>query len=238
MTRFRMLVVTALAVIGVLGVTAGQAFATERSGEFVGKEGKSLAGTKFEGKATTASVLESVKGVKVTCKSATGSGEIKGTGAKGAVFAEGEAKFKECKNSLGQKCKSTEGKEEEIIIKSIKNSIVAEKEGAGKKLEGLLIKSEITGEFEFKCSTVNQKVKGAFLAPVTEAQEGKLKNAYKGTASQAKGVQKPIEALNPATGKKEKVTLEANLAGEGFAQAAQEGTAEGTLAVGVEGEFR
>lgn len=77
MKRFRILSVNALAVLGVLGVTAVQAFAVERSGEFVGEEGKSLTGTKFEGKATISSLFESINGVKMTCKNGTESGEIK-----------------------------------------------------------------------------------------------------------------------------------------------------------------
>jgi hypothetical protein len=236
MKRFRALSVTALAVLGVLGVTAGQAFAVERSGEFVGEEGKNLAGTKFEGKATTSSIFESVKGVKFTCKSGTESGEIKGTGAKGTVFEESEERYKECRTSLGQKCRSAEGKEEEIILTAIKTSIVAEKQGTGKKLEGLILKREIPGEAEFKCSTIVEKIRGSMLVQVHAEQEGKLKTAFEYTPAQAKGVQKPIEALNPATGKKEKDTLELNLSGEGFAQSAIEDAQGVTL--GASGEFR
>lgn len=236
MKRLRVFAVTALAVLGALAVTAGQAFAVERSGEFVGKEGKSLAGTKFEGHAITQSVLEIVNGVKISCKGTTESGEIKGTGAKSGVFEEREERYKECKNSLGLKCKSAEGKEEEIIIKGVKVSIVAEKEGAGKKLEGLLIKSELAGESEFKCSTVAEKLRGSNLVPVKAEQEGTLKSAFKFAATGVKGVQSPIEALNPATGKKEKSTLELNFNGEGFEQSSIEGSWEATI--GTSGEFR
>ena len=226
----------ALAALGVFGVTVGQAFAVERTGEFVGKEGKNLAGTKFEGKASTGSAFEDVKGTKFTCKTLTISGEIKGTGAKGTVFEEGDETYKECKNSLGQKCRSAEGKEEEIIIKAVKTSIVAEKAGSGKKLENLRLKSEIPGESGFKCSTINEQIRGSILTQVTAGQEGILKSAFKYSKTESGGIQAPIEALNPATGKKEKNTLELNLNGEGFAQSAIEGNQE--ITIGVSGEFR
>lgn len=113
---------------------------------------------------------------------------------------------------------------------------MAEKQGTGKKLEGLLLKREIPGEAEFKCSTIVEKIRGSRLVPVRAAQEGVLKSAFKYTAEEINGLQKPTEALNPATGKKEKDTLELNLTGEGFAQSAIEDAQEITL--GASGEFR
>ncbi len=218
MTRTRLVLMAILAVFCMSAVAASQASAAKK-GEIVNSKKEKLVKNTFTA-TSGVTILENKKGAKVTCQKDEAKGTIETT-----KTGTQEVKFKECKNSLGQSCKSVEGKAGEIIIKGVKIEVWF----TDKTKESLQLLNKVNGKFAFTCAEVNQEVEGAFCTPVTAAQEGKLKLKYEFTAAQEKGTQKPSKCVDP-TGAEQEPKLTAKIAGEAFEGSGQSGTEVVTFA--------
>lgn len=229
MTRIRLITMALFAVLCVSAVSASGAFATVKKAEIVNSSGGALTGSAFTG-SSGETVLETTSGANVKCKKSTATGEI--TGIRTATQT---VTFSECKNSLGQKCKTEGGSvEEQIKIEGVKET-VAFKEAAKEKL---VLTSEINGTFKFLCSTVKNEARGLFIVAVGKEQEEVLKKSYafEGKAS-SKGVME-IQSAVSSTGATITSSLESKLltAAEPFKQSSQVGTESVTL-TSTEGKF-
>ena len=139
----------------------------------------------------------------------------------GTTAATQNVAFAECKNTLGQKCKSPGAAVGEVIVNSVVSNLGYV---VGSKKEKLALESTVKETFKFECSTVTQEVKGGWTVLVGAAQENVLKFVYGFTANETKGVQQVSEFESGGT--IFKLTLEAKLltAGALFERAAIAGT--------------
>jgi len=207
------------------------AVAAVKKGELVSKAtGKALTKKKFTS-TLGLQTLETTGGLKQTCTSGSGSGEVTGTST-----ATQTLKFLGCQNLAGFKCKTGSLKAGEIEIANLAVTI-GWKSGSSK--EALVLLNTIPGTFSFECNETKNEAKGEFIAPVSAENEGaaNAKAKFSITAKQTKGVQAET-AYETLAGKLETgQTLEVKLlkASEPFVQGAQEGTE--TITLEEEAEF-
>jgi hypothetical protein len=193
-----------LCVAGLLSATA-----VASQGEIVNSKGEAPIKNKYTG-TMGASTLETVAGVQIVCSSASIKGEIKSK-----VEGERAVVYTGCK-SEGKACTS-EGEPSGTVSTIFTYKwiwiVIIPIYYESSYLPAVYPK----GVFTLKCGTVTVELQGAFLVPMGEAQEGKLKKSYTFVARQEKGLQSPFEYENESKGKT-KVTLESSFGGASFEQ--------------------
>ena len=144
-----------------------------------------------------AATLETVHGVKVTCKAEASTGEFTGpkTGANISVVFTG------CE-SLGFNCKTPTSAEGEIVTNLLAGELVWEK---FKKKTAIDLVPQSTELFvEFQCGPANAKVKGSVL---TNIPADVVRTTFEERFSAKKGKQKPESYFNAADEKVQDVLI-------------------------------
>ena len=209
-----------LAMLGVSSASISSALASVKKAELV-KAGSTVELSKKKFTATGGELrLETTSGASVKCKKQSATGAVLNTHE-----AEESLTLNECKNSLGQKCKSAGAGAEEIKPPNKFKRLWGYLVGAAK---AIIIIHTILGNgseaVKFECSTVVNEVKGAFVVAIGASQEQVSKTSFVFAAAESKGVQ-GIKEFETVGGTVEKgITLEAKLltSGASFEQAGQE----------------
>lgn len=163
MARIKILTVALAAVFALSAIAGSSAFALEKAGEFVNKEG-----TTVKGNITLASsgsqVLETKAGVKVTCTSASATG----TASDDLHASSTGVTFKGCKKSTGGTCHTAGKAAEEIVIGTLETEVVLD---PTKQHDELLTTSP--NEITFECAEVKVAIKagGKFLTSSVSPEE-------------------------------------------------------------------